>query len=320
MNVDDLGLVKFAIGTVFLHNAPLEKVFARIASAGFAHVELMCEAPHLGAPDVRAAERVRDELARFGLSVATGHGPYLHVDCGIADSQQRRHSVAHIASFIAPLSALGAACVVVHPNRHTNREDPRLSRERTRESLKELADHAAEHRIRIALENVPFYGRRRVGDSVGELLEIIGDLPAHVVGICLDTGHAVLAGRDPVEELKTGGQRIFHLHLQDNDGRQDLHRVPGDGVIEWDDFVETMARIKFSGSATIEVVSAPAADGAADLLDRCRQLAHRWNDVLSSSSSSSSLSSDYRRRRRAVEVEVLTKPSPASAKRVVPRS
>src|SRR5207245_2330373 len=35
------------------------------------------------------------------------------------------------------------------------------------------------------------------------------------IGLCLDTGHLLLGGGDPVRAMREWGQRINHLHLKD---------------------------------------------------------------------------------------------------------
>jgi inosose dehydratase len=48
-------------------------------------------------------------------------------------------------------------------------------------------------------------------DEIGRFLELSD------VGICFDTGHAVVGGGDPVEIARLCGQRIRYLHLKDVD-------------------------------------------------------------------------------------------------------
>ncbi len=49
-------------------------------------------------------------------------------------------------------------------------------------------------------------------DDVGELLE------RSSVPLCLDTGHLLIGGTDPVELARTAAGRIAHVHLKDVDG------------------------------------------------------------------------------------------------------
>src|SRR5262249_37482024 len=39
------------------------------------------------------------------------------------------------------------------------------------------------------------------------------------IGICLDVGHHLVGGGDPVATLRQLGDRVTHLHLKDVDGR-----------------------------------------------------------------------------------------------------
>jgi inosose dehydratase len=45
------------------------------------------------------------------------------------------------------------------------------------------------------------------------------------IGLCLDTGHLLLGGGDPVRAIREWGQRINHLHLKD------AHRATVDGIV-----------------------------------------------------------------------------------------
>src|SRR5271170_3115698 len=60
------------------------------------------------------------------------------------------------------------------------------------------------------------------------------------IGVCLDTGHAHIAGGvlPVLAELKA---HIRSTHLHDNQGEKDEHLWPGDGTIDWS---ATMAELK----------------------------------------------------------------------------
>ena len=52
-------------------------------------------------------------------------------------------------------------------------------------------------------------------DEIGRLLEATD---ATRIGVCLDTGHHLVAGGDPVAALRTLGDRVRHVHLKDVEG------------------------------------------------------------------------------------------------------
>lgn len=49
------------------------------------------------------------------------------------------------------------------------------------------------------------------------------------LGLCLDTGHLGISGNE--KRLKKYFPRVRALHLHDNDGKSDLHLIPGDGIL-----------------------------------------------------------------------------------------
>ena len=52
-----------------------------------------------------------------------------------------------------------------------------------------------------------------------ELERIAKDIPVDVAGLCLDTGHLVYAGMDPVETLRQYWDRTDYIHFKDIDAR-----------------------------------------------------------------------------------------------------
>ncbi len=66
------------------------------------------------------------------------------------------------------------------------------------------------------------------------LKESLGDCPKF--SLCLDYAHASISGTKPADWVKELGQNIAHFHINDNDGKLDLHQVPGEGVIDWKQF------------------------------------------------------------------------------------
>ncbi|MFC3167459.1 TIM barrel protein [Paracoccus fontiphilus] len=92
-----------------------------------------------------------------------------------------------------------------------------------------------------------------------EIERIVRDIPADEAGLCLDTGHTLYAGMDPVAMLDRYWDRLDYLHFKDIDAAR---------------YAEVMARrIRFF-DACAEGVMCPIGDGCIDypailaLLDR----------------------------------------------------
>ena len=72
------------------------------------------------------------------------------------------------------------------------------------------------------------------------------------VGGCLDTGHAFLGGdiHSLVHKL-SGHLRVIHAH--DNGGTDDNHWAPGDGKIDWEQFLRDLIEVRFRGAFVLEM-------------------------------------------------------------------
>lgn len=72
------------------------------------------------------------------------------------------------------------------------------------------------------------------------------------IGICVDVGHSNVIG-DVMKELKRAGEKLYALHISDNDGSRDYHLVPGEGNIPWGEVVEFLRSLKRKMPFTLEV-------------------------------------------------------------------
>ncbi len=72
--------------------------------------------------------------------------------------------------------------------------------------------------------------------------------------ICLDIGHANAFSPTPPKDWVTGlGTHIAHYHIHDNDGREDWHRAPGEGNINFSVLFDEIARCSPQASLSMEV-------------------------------------------------------------------
>ncbi len=114
------------------------------------------------------------------------------------------------------------------------------------EAIRQLLPKAEECGVVILSENIPWGAAadpRIIADLVREV-----DSPWF--GWCFDTGHAYCRGFYP-EILSECCVVPLSLHIQDSIGGDD-HLIPGDGVIDWDVFVQTLKSIGYTGDCVLE--------------------------------------------------------------------
>ena len=90
-------------------------------------------------------------------------------------------------------------------------------------------------------------------DYIDELNDRAGD---RCFGFCLDTGHALLTGRDIYTTIMKLGARTVTLHIHDNDGRGDRHMAPYMGMLDWERFINGIADVGYQGGLSFETFNA----------------------------------------------------------------
>jgi len=97
--------------------------------------------------------------------------------------------------------------------------------------------------------------------TAANLIDFLEADEAPVAGVCLDAGHAAIGGSavDAAEEL-SGYLAAVRLH--DNHGREDNHRVPWSGAIDWAAVVTSCWKAGFTGPWTFSPLEAADAGPA----------------------------------------------------------
>ena len=72
--------------------------------------------------------------------------------------------------------------------------------------------------------------------------------------MCLDIGHDLRAGADPIKDLKRYSKRVFDIHLKDvTEGTKAGHAIElGRGAIDFQQFVRMLRKVGYKGSCSLE--------------------------------------------------------------------
>ena len=149
--------------------------------------------------------------------------------------------------------------------------------EQAHRSTDELVKVSEETGVGIALENLSSVGMAcRPLESMQELRAFISDFPHDKVGLCLDVGHACISGLDAAEQARVAAERLWALHIQDVDGRNDSHWVPGRGITDWNSLGQALSDVRFDGAWTIEVLTCHCDSDAEQVAMECAAVRERW--------------------------------------------
>ena len=209
-----------------------------LSSGGFKAIDLnFCEMMGPCSPlnDKRAEsyisklEALRNSL---GLEYFQCHLPYPR------DAEESIESNALIFRAIEYAERLGIQTAVIHPVKGTIEKNISYIEKFIRCSSS----------MAFAIENMEREDEIHSADS---LIAIALNLPR--CGICLDTGHANIMGENIPDFIYKAGSSLIATHLSDNDGRNDLHLLPGMGNIKWEEVIPAF-RKSYSGYLNYEAM------------------------------------------------------------------
>ena len=162
----------------------------------------------------------------------------------------------------------GIGKVVVHVSRSKGEQPGRPGRAGLG-AVREIVEHGGRRRVRVAIENT------QRADSVDYLL---GEIDSEWLGLCYDTSHDFLYSKEPGALLRRWGARVLVTHLGDNDGMEDRHWLPGEGVIDWVVVKKGLGTGRYEGVLNLEVFPKGGATGPVkEFLERAMKAA-QWVD------------------------------------------
>ncbi len=276
--------MKLGFVSAILPDLSLTEVVGFAAAEGFDCVELMCWPPgraerryagvtHVDVTDLGpgGAMRIGDLMASSGVTIS-GLGYYPNPLA--PDADEAKVYVDHLQKVICAAELLGVRLVNTFIGRDWTKsvEDnwPRF-----REVWKPLVQFAADHGVRIGIENCPMYftrdewpGGKNLAHCPAVWRRMFEEIPGANFGLNYDPSHLVWQRIDYVKPLEEFAGRIFHVHAKDvriDRNRLDdvgilatpleYHRpkLPGLGEVDWKNFLSSLGELGYDGPVCIEV-------------------------------------------------------------------
>lgn len=153
-------------------------------------------------------------------------------------------------------AVLGAMKVVLHPSPHRGLSVFVMDRARqyALRSLEAIVDKADKLGVPLCLENMFPQSNSLVNPE--DFVEIFARFPN--LRMTLDTGHAHIeskGGSRILEFVERFPDRIYHVHANDNLGKEDNHLPIGAGTIDFPEIVKALKAIGYDETITLEVFS-----------------------------------------------------------------
>ncbi len=215
---------------------------AWIGENGFDFLDLFIEEDK-AVPELIDTKKIERQLSRYGLGIV-GHTAY-YIPVGSPFKTLRDASVREVKRALGIFARLGANYVTVHSNwapgalfSLEKRIDYQV------ETLKRIVEVADSFGIRIMFEHG--IGPDDSPENTKVILESVPELYLN-----LDTGHANLNGFRPADFINLMKEKIRHVHMSDNNRRDDLHLPLGCGTTDWRRDLKLLKTF-YDGTITLE--------------------------------------------------------------------
>jgi inosose dehydratase len=282
--------VSWAVYEADRPNPPFGGVLDQIASAGYEGTEL---GPYGYLPT--APEVLKRELALRGLALGSSFVPL-----PLEDPSLRERAVRRALAVGALLATQGVAELIVADD-----EDPERQRiagrvpadgragwrdAQWREAAGTVDAVARALRDELGMRVVVHHHAGTFVETPAEIDRLLAETDHDLVGLLLDTGHAVYGGADPVHLVRRYGDRIRYVHLKDAKADEIAHVRTSDvsmeeawkrgvfcplgaGVVDFPRVIDGLRERSYSGWLIVEQDVVPDAAGrlVPDPLESARQ-------------------------------------------------
>lgn len=203
--------------------------------------------------------KVAEDIRAAGLTIPQSHLHYLPGDF-YGDGLYPKHESEFLPAYIKEIEycgKIGCPTAVIHLYFEDSKK---VTVESNKILLNKLLPHLEKHNVALSMENV-FAGGEAYADchytTADDIMEYVDMMNHPLIGVCLDTGHAVATKQDTIQMIKTFGKHLNGLHINSNAGR-DMHLIPGylDSWLDPNDYPlisKTLKEVGYKGPYNLEI-------------------------------------------------------------------
>lgn len=174
------------------------------------------------------------------LNIIFAHLGYQNINNLWVDNESGDALVENYKKDLEMCSKNNIPMVIMHL---TSKNEAPMYNEKGLKRIKEIVDFAKKLNIKVAFENTKIKGY---------LEYVIQNIKNDNVGICYDAGHCHAHFNDEFN-YKLFKNKIFAVHLHDNDKSSDQHLIPFDGTIDWKHVISKLKECNYNGPVTLEI-------------------------------------------------------------------
>lgn len=231
-----------------------EEGFARYVKAGIKYAEISMQDDKLREYDFYEHPEIIAEAAKKnGVELWSFHVPFSgFLNVANLDPVKGPEGMAVMEKGIRAALKIGIKTIVIHPSSEPNDDETRQQKiEKSIENMRYLAKICDEAGAKLCVEDLP---RTCLGNSSFDIITYLNEIPE--MDLCFDTNHLTMqTNEDFLDDLIYHNMhgRIRTLHVSDYDFIDERHRIPGDGINDWDAIMEKLEELCYKGVFMYEV-------------------------------------------------------------------
>ena len=244
-----------------------EKTLRNISEAGFTYIHWCNQWCTDFLYSKSEIEHIKKCMKEFGLKLLDTHGSTGKEKCWYSTLEyQRQAGVELVKNRVDMTAELGGDAVVMHiPSGIHSMEDTPEVYESLHKSLDELSQYCLSKKIGIAIENMP-------EDDGTVIRDLFSEYPSDFLGFCYDTGHGNMGNSNGLKLLEEFKDRLMCIHIHDNDGIGDQHKIPFEGTIDWKPFLRILKNSSYTKVLNAEVFNHEKKDDKEFLKESMRSM------------------------------------------------
>jgi D-psicose/D-tagatose/L-ribulose 3-epimerase len=237
--------MKFAMHN-WMRPEPIETTLERLGRLGYDGIEISGEPARYNIDDVRRLLEKNNLECWGGVTMMFPGRDLLH-----DDKYVRLGTINYMKDCVRMIHGLGAHFFCVVPTTVGKVKPMATPAEEWRwavEGLREVAEFALEHEIRLGIEPLNRFETYFINrhDQALHLADEVG-LPN--VGVTLDAFHINIEEVDPMGAIRAVGSRLYDFHVADNN-----RKPAGQGSYNWREVLSVLKEVSYEGRLTAEFV------------------------------------------------------------------
>lgn len=248
--------MKFSISTFVYFRYSFIEAIRKVKLFDYDGVEIWGGRPHAYWEDMtdERIKKVKAVLEENNLEISNFIPAQFRYPTNLAATDEliRQGSVVYIKRNIEVAEKLGSPSVSLCPGYSLYNESREKAYRAMLTSLEEIVEFSRGMKTKIILEPAHAMETDLVL-TVEDGMKVVDCFGKDHLGLCLDTGHLFVNRENLSDAARKVASYSVHWHLDDNFGTSDEHLVPGEGKIDFAEFLKNLETSGYNGYLAVEL-------------------------------------------------------------------